>query len=187
MPNEEQYYEKYLNMILFVRTLHKNNERRIRIGLNCIFIIPAFFLVLLFVTNSSKVVFMFLWILSLLVLSAFLIVVEYSDYRMMRMLKELLDVDDDAWPDTTLLTDERQDAQLKLQELKMELAMRFRPKEQPEEEAETAAPEAPAPAGADVPAETAPPAAEPQADTAPENETPPAPPEPPADDGQDKA
>ncbi len=169
MPNEEQYYEKYLNMILFVRTLHKNNERRIRIGLNCIFIIPAFFLVLLFVTNSSKVVFMFLWILSLLVLSAFLIVVEYSDYRMMRMLKELLDVDDDAWPDTTLLTDERQDAQLKLQELKMELAMRFRPKEQPEEGAETAAPES-----------------TPEA-PAPETETPPAPPEPPADDGQDKA
>lgn len=179
MPNEEQYYEKYLNMILFVRTLHKNNERRIRIGLNCIFIIPAFFLVLLFVTNSSKVVFMFLWILSLLVLSAFLIVVEYSDYRMMRMLKELLDVDDDAWPDTTLLTDERQDAQLKLQELKMELAMRFRPKDQPEEGAEDPAPES-APETKDATV------AEPPAD-APETETPPDPPEPPADDGQGKA
>ena len=53
------------------------------------------FLFLLFVTESSKVIFLILWIVSLFVIASYLIVVEYMDYNLQEKIKEFTG-DEDA-------------------------------------------------------------------------------------------
>ena len=55
--------------------MHEKNQRRIRIGLRCIWLIPLVFLSLLFWTDSSKVLFIIFCIcyLYLLILIIFVI------------------------------------------------------------------------------------------------------------------
>lgn len=47
------------------------------------------FLFLLFWTESNKVVFLILWIVSLFLLAAYLILVEYMDYNLQEKLSEI--------------------------------------------------------------------------------------------------
>ncbi len=49
------------------------------------------FLFLLFWTESNKVVFLILWIVSLFLLAAYLILVEYMDYNLQEKLSEIND------------------------------------------------------------------------------------------------
>ena len=74
---------------LYENEMHEKNQRRIRIGLRCIWLIPLVFLCLLFWTDSSKVVFLILWIASLFGIAIYLILVEYSDYKLQKKLGEI--------------------------------------------------------------------------------------------------
>lgn len=80
---KKEDYEKLYDMLLgYEQEIHKKNQKRIRIGLRCLIIIPLIFLALLFWTESSKIVFLILWIVSLFILAGYLIFVEYSDYKL---------------------------------------------------------------------------------------------------------
>lgn len=68
---------------------HAKNQKRIRIGLRCFFIIPAIFLFLLMVTKSSKIIFLALWIVSLFGLAIYLIAVEYMDYQLQEQISRV--------------------------------------------------------------------------------------------------
>ena len=87
---KKEDYEKLYDMLLgYEREIHKKNQKRIRIGLRCLIIIPLIFLALLFWTESSKIVFLILWIVSLFILAGYLIFVEYSDYKLQEKLNEI--------------------------------------------------------------------------------------------------
>ena len=58
-------------------------------------LVPITFLILMFLVDSSKIVFLVLWIVSLFIISVYLISVEYKDYMMWKDLKDVLDIDDD--------------------------------------------------------------------------------------------
>jgi hypothetical protein len=73
-------------MVEYQQELHAKNRKRIKIGIRCIYIVPAFFLLLLFLTNSSKIIFLVLWIVSLFLIAAYLIYVEYADYKIQEQL-----------------------------------------------------------------------------------------------------
>lgn len=90
-----KYKEIYDAIIEYERKIHIKNEKRIKIGLRCIIIIPMIFLFLLFVTESSKVIFLILWIVSLFVIASYLIAVEYMDYNLQNKIKEFTG-DEDA-------------------------------------------------------------------------------------------
>ena len=58
---KKEDYEKLYDMLLgYEQEIHKKNQKRIRIGLRCLIIIPLIFLALLFWTESSKIVFLIL-------------------------------------------------------------------------------------------------------------------------------
>ena len=87
---KKEDYEKLYDMLLgYGQEIHKKNQKRIRIGLRCLIIIPLIFLALLFWTESSKIVFLILWIVSLFILAGYLIFVEYSDYKLQEKLNEI--------------------------------------------------------------------------------------------------
>lgn len=86
---ERDYEEIFQKVLDYEQTLHEKNRKRIKIGLKCIWIVPLFFLALLFLTGSNKVIFLILWIVSLFALSIYLIVVEYMDHNLQEKIMEL--------------------------------------------------------------------------------------------------
>ena len=87
-----EYYEKE----------HNRNKERIKYGIIAMLVIPVIFLILLFIVNSSKVIFLVMWIASLFIISGYLIAIEYKDYNMSESLKDIIGDDyTDALVDTT--------------------------------------------------------------------------------------
>ena len=82
----ENHYEMVMD---FEKKSHEKNQKRIRIGLRCLYIIPAIFLFLLMVMKSSKIIFLAFWIISLFILAVYLIVVEYMDYNLQNHINKL--------------------------------------------------------------------------------------------------
>lgn len=89
--DEKDIMEKVLE---FRDNAHADNIRKIKAGIKCIFTVPACFLILLFFTGSSKIIFLVLWIASLFIIAAYLIHVEYSDYKIQEMVNSLQDSED---------------------------------------------------------------------------------------------
>lgn len=93
LETDKQKLEKFENlyeMVMdFEKKSHEKNQKRIRIGLRCLYIIPAIFLFLLMVMKSSKIIFLALWIISLFILAVYLIVVEYMDYNLQNHVNKL--------------------------------------------------------------------------------------------------
>lgn len=89
MKDEKKYEMMFGKIMDYQHEVHERNQKRIRIGLKCIWIIPLIFLGLMFWTESSKIIFLVLWILSLFGLSFYLITVEYMDYQLQERLHEL--------------------------------------------------------------------------------------------------
>ena len=75
MNEDKKFQEMYEKLMDYESSLHEINQKRIKIGLRCIYIIPLIFLVLLFITDSSKIMFLVLWIASLFGIAIYLIVV----------------------------------------------------------------------------------------------------------------
>lgn len=89
-PKKEKQFIKMYEMLMdYEESLHEQNQRRIKIGLKCIYIIPLIFLILLFVTDSSRIVFLVLWITSLFGIAIYLISVEYIDYKLQEKMHEI--------------------------------------------------------------------------------------------------
>ena len=57
-----------------------------KMALRSLLIVPTIFLVMLFFTNSSKTIFLVLWIVSMFIIAAILIVIEYQDYTLRKMI-----------------------------------------------------------------------------------------------------
>lgn len=89
MEGKNRYEEMYEKLVFYQQKVHESNQKKIRIGLKCIWIIPLIFLFLLFWTESNKVVFLILWIVSLFGIAVYLILVEYSDYNLQEKLSEI--------------------------------------------------------------------------------------------------
>lgn len=91
MEKKDKYEQMFEKLVDYEQKIHEKNQKRIKIGMKCILFIPLIFLVLLFATNSNKVVFLILWIVSLFALAVYLILVEYMDYNLQEKLNELRD------------------------------------------------------------------------------------------------
>lgn len=84
---EKDYKEIYDRYIAYEEASHQKNQRKIKIGLKVNILLPLVFLIISFLTQGSKLVFLILWIVSLFGIAAYLINVEYRDYRMQERLK----------------------------------------------------------------------------------------------------
>lgn len=76
-------------IVAYYAAIHEKNRKRIKTGMICMFVIPVVFLILLFTMQSSKIVYLVLWIASLFILCGYLIAVEYSDYSLQEKLEAL--------------------------------------------------------------------------------------------------
>ena len=105
---ETNYEESYRRIMEYQNEEHLRNQKKIRWGIRCVILIPMIFLMLMFSMDSSKVVFLVLWIVSLFTISAYLIYVEYMDYTLQERLTELGDSGDSQnVADTNTTTDQQ--------------------------------------------------------------------------------
>ena len=90
LSEDKKLREMYDKLVGYEKTIHEQNQKRIKIGLRCIYIIPLFFLVLLMIVpDSSKLIFLVLWIVSLFAIAVYLIGVEYVDYKLQEKMNEI--------------------------------------------------------------------------------------------------
>lgn len=90
LSDDKRLREMYDKLVGYEKTIHEQNQKRIKIGLRCIYIIPLFFLVLLMIVpDSSKIIFLVLWIVSLFAIAVYLIGVEYVDYKLQEEMNEI--------------------------------------------------------------------------------------------------
>lgn len=90
LSDDKRLREMYDKLVGYEKTIHEQNQKRIKIGLRRIYIIPLFFLVLLMIVpDSSKIIFLVLWIVSLFAIAVYLIGVEYVDYKLQEKMNEI--------------------------------------------------------------------------------------------------
>ena len=87
--DEKKYSQLYQARLQEVLLLHSGNQRRIRKGMLSLLLVPLAFLVLLFLSDGSRVIFLLLWIVSMFGIAAYLIAVEYVDYEMQNKVKKI--------------------------------------------------------------------------------------------------
>ena len=87
--DEKKYSQLYQALLQEVLQFHNGNQRRIRKGMLSLLLVPLVFLVLLFLSEGSRVIFLLLWIVSMFGIAAYLIAVEYVDYEMQNKVKKI--------------------------------------------------------------------------------------------------
>lgn len=87
--DEKKYSQLYQALLQEVLQFHSGNQRRIRKGMLSLLLEPLAFLVLLFLSDGSRVIFLLLWIVSMFGIAAYLIAVEYVDYEMQNKVKKI--------------------------------------------------------------------------------------------------
>ena len=73
----------------FAENMHTKNQHKKKICLRCMMIIPLVFMVLMFTMDIAKVVYLLLWVISLFIFCAYLIIIDYIDDKLARKLNDL--------------------------------------------------------------------------------------------------
>ncbi|MBQ9391650.1 MAG: hypothetical protein IJU02_05620 [Lachnospiraceae bacterium] len=97
----EKIYDKFIE---YETHLHEKNQRKIKVGFKVNILLPLVFLFLCFIIPGTKFLFLMLWIISLFGIAAYLVYVEYTDYKMLSKMKEFGVYDEDI--DRNLMGDD---------------------------------------------------------------------------------
>ena len=89
MKQKKDVQQMYDRLMEYERQQHESNQKKIKVGIRLLWIIPLIFLALLFITDSSKPIFLVLWIVSLFMIAVYLIMVEYADYNLQEKMNEI--------------------------------------------------------------------------------------------------
>ena len=96
MTKERDYQELYDRLLEEVSTLHRNNRRRIRIGMRMLLAVTLGLMLLMFLAGGNKVFTLMLWILSMFAVAAYLIAVEYADYELQKKLENITQMEQES-------------------------------------------------------------------------------------------
>lgn len=132
----------YQRLLGEMSDLRQGNRRRIRKGLWALVGVTVGLLALVFISQSSKVIFLLLWIVSMFGVAAYLIGVEYMDYQMQHKVGHIANMRDGELSEILTLPESSP---------KSRLAARLRREADALEGVETPEPEASAPAVFDLP------------------------------------
>lgn len=91
MSNRSPYEALYRDLVASIEEMHRLNVKKTSAALKSLLIVPTVFLIMLFLTSSSKSIFLVLWIVSMFVIAGILIVIEYQDYKLQLMLAGIKD------------------------------------------------------------------------------------------------
>jgi hypothetical protein len=102
MSKHKKYQQLYDRLLDEVKALHERIKVGIRQGLKMLIIVPLVFMLVMFLTQGSKGIFLVLWIVSTFVIAAFLIALEYVDHGIQKRLEEITGMENEL-PDDSLM------------------------------------------------------------------------------------
>ena len=129
MNERDKYHQLYDRLLDEVKRLHELIKIGIRQGLKMLVIVPLLFMVVMFLTQGSKGIFLVLWIVSTFVIAAFLIALEYVDHGIQKRLEEITGMenelpDDSLMPEIELPEIDIEELRLAAQERRSQLPLR---------------------------------------------------------------
>ena len=129
MNERDKYHQLYDSLLDEVKRLHELIKVGIRQGLKMLVIVPLLFMVVMFLTQGSKGIFLVLWIVSTFVIAAFLIALEYVDHGIQKRLEEITGMenelpDDSLMPEIELPEIDIEELRLAAQERRSQLPLR---------------------------------------------------------------
>ncbi len=89
MGNDKKLQVVFDQIKEYYEEIHKKNQRKIRVGLRVNILLPLVFLIISFMTKSSKLVFLVLWVVSLFGIAFYLLYIEFTDFKQQKTLREL--------------------------------------------------------------------------------------------------
>lgn len=104
MSKNKKYHQLYDRLLQEVEMLHERIKVGIRQGLKMLVIVPLLFMLVMFLTQGSKGIFLVLWIVSTFVIAAFLIALEYVDHGIQKRLEEITGMEK-AQPEDSIMPD----------------------------------------------------------------------------------
>ena len=91
-PKQDNRYEElYTQLLERGLDMHINNKRRIRVGLILLLLLPVILGLILWLTESDKIIFLLIWVFCMFVISIYLISVEYIDDSIQKTLEDVTD------------------------------------------------------------------------------------------------
>ena len=90
-----RYDQLYGKMLEYTQQLHEKNKKRIKAGVIVMLLLPVVLGLVRWLTDSDKIIFLFIWVLFMFLLAAYLIGVEYLDHSIQSKLKEMTDTEED--------------------------------------------------------------------------------------------
>lgn len=102
MSKNKKYHQLYDRLLEEVEMLHERIKVGIRQGLKMLVIVPLLFMLVMFLTQGSKGIFLVLWIVSTFVIAAFLIALEYVDHGIQKRLEEITGMEN-ALPEDSIM------------------------------------------------------------------------------------
>lgn len=102
MSKNKKYHQLYDRLLEEVEMLHERIKVGIRQGLKMLVIVPLLFMLVMFLTQGSKGIFLVLWIVSTFVIAAFLIALEYVDHGIQKRLEEITGMEN-ALPEDSVM------------------------------------------------------------------------------------
>lgn len=79
----------YGKLLTYAEQIHQDNKRRIKHGFISLIVIPVLLVIIRLLTDSSRIVFLIVWIACMFVAAAFLIFIAYVDWQLQSTLNEL--------------------------------------------------------------------------------------------------
>ena len=104
MSKNKKYHQLYDRLLEEVEMLHERIKVGIRQGLKMLVIVPLLFMLVMFLTQGSKGIFLVLWIVSTFVIAAFLIALEYVDHGIQKRLEEITGMEN-TLPEDSIMPD----------------------------------------------------------------------------------
>lgn len=104
MSKNKKYHQLYDRLLQEVELLHERIKVGIRQGLKMLVIVPLLFMLVMFLTQGSKGIFLVLWIVSTFVIAAFLIALEYVDHGIQKRLEEITGMEN-TLPEDSIMPD----------------------------------------------------------------------------------
>ena len=86
---DRHYVELYERLLERGEAMHANNKKRIRVGLVLLALLPAILIIIRLLTDSDRVVFLIIWVLSMFALCIYLISIEFIDDSLRKTLEEV--------------------------------------------------------------------------------------------------
>ena len=75
----------------YIDELHEKNRKRIKVSAILLILLPVILGLIRWFTDSDKIVFLFIWVICMFALSAYLVSVEYLDHKVRKLWKEATD------------------------------------------------------------------------------------------------